>query len=197
MIVIFDLGGVLVDVPGAAAMRELAGLDTDEEVWRRWLGCPWVGRFERGECTPEDFAAGLVADWELSLSPAAFLEAFSAWNNVPFDGAGQLVAEVGATTPVVALSNMNQIHWEPMAGWDLLQGFAAVFLSYRLGLVKPDRAVFERVAGELDASPGELVFLDDNQLNVDAALACGYRARQVRGVTEARAALVEEGLLRP
>jgi putative hydrolase of the HAD superfamily len=193
--VIFDLGGVLVEVPGAAAMRELAGLETEDEVWRRWLACPWVSRFERGECTPEDFAAGVVDDWQLALTPAAFLDAFGGWNNRPFAGADDLVAEVAQTAPVAALSNMNQVHWEHMAGWDLLRGFSEVFLSYRLGLVKPDPAVFERVAAELDAAPAELVFLDDNQVNVDAAVACGYRARRVRGVGEARAALIAEGVV--
>lgn len=37
--VIFDLGGVLVEVPGASALRELAGFASEEEVWGRWLGC--------------------------------------------------------------------------------------------------------------------------------------------------------------
>ena len=176
-------------------MRELAQLDTDEEVWRRWLECRWVSRFERGECAPEEFAAGLVADWQLPLAPAAFLEAFSGWINRPFDGAVELVCEVGETADVVALSNMNQVHWEFMVGWELLNVFSEVFLSYQLGLAKPETAIFEHVAKELDVARRDLLFLDDNQLNVDAALACGYRARRVRGVTEARAALVEEGLL--
>ena len=178
-------------------MRELAGIETDDEVWRRWLECPWVARFERGQCTPEDFAAGVVADWQLPLGPAAFLDAFSGWLNQPLDGAVELVRDVGATVPVAALSNLNQVHWEPMADWELLRAFDEVFLSYRLGLVKPDPTVFEQVASALDAPPHQLLFLDDNQLNVDAAVACGYRAHRVRGVSEACAALVEEGVLTP
>ena len=67
-------------------MRELAGIDSDEELWARWLGCPWVQRFEAGRCTPEEFAAGVVADWELALAPAAFLEAFGGWPEPPFAG---------------------------------------------------------------------------------------------------------------
>src|ERR1700733_6855878 len=75
--VLFDLGGVLIDPGGVGPMRELSGLGSDEEVWARWLDCRWVRSFEGGRCTPEEFAAGVVADWELGLEPAAFLEEFA------------------------------------------------------------------------------------------------------------------------
>ena len=51
-IVLFDLGGVLVDLGGVASMKDLAGIDDEEEIWQRWLTCRWVRGFERGECTP-------------------------------------------------------------------------------------------------------------------------------------------------
>jgi hypothetical protein len=38
--VLFDLGGVLARLDGVAAMQRLAGLDSEEKVWRRWLGRP-------------------------------------------------------------------------------------------------------------------------------------------------------------
>lgn len=33
--VVFDLGGALAEFRGAEAMRQLAGIDDDDEVWRR------------------------------------------------------------------------------------------------------------------------------------------------------------------
>src|ERR1700683_947261 len=58
-LVLFDLGGVLIAPGGVAPMRELSGLGSDEALWTRWLSCPWVRRFEAGQCTPEEFAAGV------------------------------------------------------------------------------------------------------------------------------------------
>ena len=46
--VLFDLGGVLIELGGVAAMRELTGIESDDELWRRWLGCRWVRSYERG-----------------------------------------------------------------------------------------------------------------------------------------------------
>src|ERR1700677_5020618 len=98
-LVLFDLGGVLIRPGGVASMRALSGIDSDEALWTRWLACPWVQRFEAGRCSPEDFAAGVVDDWELELEPAAFLEAFGTWPEPPFEGALELVEAVQARVP--------------------------------------------------------------------------------------------------
>ena len=55
-IVLFDLGGVLIELDGVASMRELTGIESDDELWRRWLGCRWVRSYERGGCSADDFA---------------------------------------------------------------------------------------------------------------------------------------------
>lgn len=60
-IVLFDLGGVLIEFGGVEAMRALAGIDSDDELWRRWLTCRWVRSLERGDCSPADFAGGMVS----------------------------------------------------------------------------------------------------------------------------------------
>jgi putative hydrolase of the HAD superfamily len=195
-IVLFDLGGVLLEVGGVGPMRELSGIDTDEELWARWLGCRWVQQLEAGRCTPEEFATGVVADWELAVAPADFLATFGAWENQPFPGAPELVAETGAAARIGCLSNTNAFQWDAHFGeLPLIGAFEFRFLSFELGLVKPDPAIFEAVAAGLPASPDRVLFLDDNAVNVDAAATYGLTARQVRGVNEARRALVETGVL--
>ena len=197
-LVLFDLGGVLIQPGGVAPLRALSGIDTDEALWARWLGCPWVRRFEAGQCTAEEFAGGVVSDWELGIEPAAFLQEFSRWSWPPFPGALDLVDAVRATTPTGFLSNMNAFQWEAnYEGIPLVEAFAFRFLSFELGLVKPDAAVFETVADRLPVSRQRVLFLDDNAVNVEAAVGAGFVARHVRGVQAARDALVDEGVLEP
>jgi HAD superfamily hydrolase (TIGR01509 family) len=194
--VVFDLGGVLADVAGVARMRALASVDSDEEVWQRWLTCEWVRRFERGSCSPDDFAAGVVAEWELAIAPEEFLTEFRGWLVGPLPGATELVVEVRRHVPVALLSNTNGVHWKAGADrWPLLREFDQTFLSFELGLVKPDPEVFEHVVTRLGRPRDRLLFLDDNDLNVDAARAVGLQAQRVRGVDEARAALTAIGLI--
>ena len=196
---LFDLGGVLVDPGGIEEMRELSGIDSDEELWRRWLSCPWVQRFEAGRCSGEEFAAGVVGDWGLTLSADEFLTAFTGWRTMPYPGADRLVADVRSVAPVGYLSNSNVAQWSAhLAGSPLVSGFDFGFTSFELGLVKPDRAIFEAAATRLPVSAnsvGRVLFLDDNLVNVEGARACGFVAQHVRGVDQARRALEAEGVL--
>jgi putative hydrolase of the HAD superfamily len=194
--VLFDLGGVLVKLTGVAVMQRLAGIDHEEEVWERWLACEWVRRFERGLCSVDDFGRGVVSDWELPIGVAEFVEAFGAWPESMIDGAEALVRDAGEATRVGCLSNTNALHWEErMSRWSLGSLFDVTFLSYQMGLVKPDREVFEYVAAALDTPATRVVLVDDNAINVEQAAAVGFAARQARGVEEARAALVDLGVL--
>jgi HAD superfamily hydrolase (TIGR01509 family) len=195
-LVLFDLGGVLIQPGGVAAMRALAGIDSDEALWARWLDCPWVQRFEAGGCTPEEFAEGMVADWTLDLAPEAFLEEFGTWPEPPFEGALELVDAVQARVPAGFLSNMNAFQWEAnYEGIPLTQAFDFRFLSYELGLVKPDAAIFSAVAERLPVPRQRVLFLDDNLVNVEAAEGAGFAARHVRGIEAAREVLVAAGVL--
>jgi putative hydrolase of the HAD superfamily len=195
-VVLFDLGGVLIDFGGVAPMKQLADIESDDELWRRWLTCRWVRSFERGECSPEAFATGVVSDWGLPVEAHEFLAAFESWPGGPLAGAEALVESVRAAVPVGCLSNTNILHWESQfRRWPILDGFDFRFLSFEIGVVKPDRELFDRVARMLPAPPDRVLFLDDNAINVDGARAAGFVARRVQGVEEARAVLVDAGLL--
>jgi putative hydrolase of the HAD superfamily len=195
-IVLFDLGGVLIDLRGVEAMKALAGIESDDELWTRWLTCDWVRRFEAGQCESREFATGVITDWSLAIEPDAFLDNFRAWPGGPFAGAEALVQETRAALPVGCLSNTNALHWDDQfSQWPILDGFDYRFLSYELGVLKPDRELFDRVAELVPAPRERVLFLDDNRLNVEGAIDAGFRAARVQGVDEARAALVASGVL--
>ncbi len=195
-IVLFDLGGVLIDFGGVGPMKALSGIETDDELWRRWLTSRWVREFERGDCTAEEFAAGMVDDWGLALQPHEYLAEFRSWPFHVLPGADELVARVREHVSVGYLSNSNVVHWEDhFTQWPIYGAFDFGFVSFELGIVKPDLELFERVAELLRAPPERVLFLDDNIINVDGAIEAGFLARHVRGVDAARAVLVEAGVL--
>lgn len=194
-VVLFDLGGVLIRLRGAGWMRDLAGIATEEEVWQRWLACPWVRRFESGCCAAEEFAAGMVDEWDLSTDAAGFLEQFRGLPVGLFDGAAELVTNVGASVRVGCLSNTNALHWTLQDDWGLAELFDECFLSHELGLLKPDREIFEQVVERLDVPAGRVLFLDDHPTNVAGARSAGLRAERARGIDEARSALERHGVV--
>lgn len=195
-IVLFDLGGVLTEFRGAAALKQLTGARSEQEIWNRWLRSPWVRRFEAGDCSPREFADGVVTEWDLQLSPEQFVEAFTYWLQDPFEGAEQLVRDTSRRATVGCLSNTNSLHWRHVIGrWPMLDLFTHRFLSFELGMVKPDREIFQYVTTSLGVDPKQILFLDDNMPNVESARACGMHSDPVRGVAQARLALQARGLL--
>jgi HAD superfamily hydrolase (TIGR01509 family) len=195
-LVLFDLGGVLIEVTGVRPMLELTGIESEEELWRRWLACRWVRRFENGGCSETEFAAGVVADWQLELSAPVFLEAFRDWPAGPLPGAAELVAQTRASVATGCFSNTNALHWrDHIAAWPLVGLFDHRFLSFELGLLKPDIAAFAQVAALLDVPAERVLFLDDNAVNVAGAAAAGFQAARAAGVDEARQRLVEAAVL--
>ena len=197
-IVLFDLGGVLIELSTLQSMgRFFAGL-SDDEVWRRWLACPWVRRFERGHCGPEDFARGMVETWSMSTSPEVFLEAFVTWPRGLMPGARELARAARGRVTIGCLSNTNALHAERHTSEEsVYELFDRRFLSHEIGLVKPDREIYDYVLAELGCPASKVLFLDDNQINVDGARRAGLHAERARGTSEARAALARHGLTLP
>ncbi len=194
-IVLFDLGGVLIELSSIQSMSRFLGDQSEEEVWRRWLACPWVRRFERGHCGADDFARGMVETWSMSTSPEVFLDAFVHWPRGLMPGARELAHAARSRVTIGCLSNTNALHAErhtsEEAVYDL---FDHRFLSHEIGLVKPDREVYDHVLAELDCPAANVLFLDDNQINVEGARAAGLRSERTRGLSEVRAALARHGL---
>jgi HAD superfamily hydrolase (TIGR01509 family) len=195
-VVLFDLGGVLVELGGMGDMANFSAEENEDEIWRRWLTCPWVRRFERGGCEPTSFAEGMVESWSMPVAPETFLEAFASWPKGLLPGAMELVHSVRAKKRVSCLSNSNAIHTE--RGWaefGIYELFDGLYFSHEIGLIKPDRNIFDHVIRDLGCPAEQILFLDDNQINVDAARAAGLLAERAVGVPQARSILEDKKVL--
>jgi FMN phosphatase YigB (HAD superfamily) len=196
-VILFDLGGVLVEFTGPAALlRWLGNRLTPEEIWPMWLGSSVVREFESGRVGPDVFADRLIADLGLPVDRSQFLADFAGWPTALYAGAADLVARIPPTYVRATLSNTNVLHWPRLTGVLGLDAlFDRHFPSHVTGKLKPDREVFAHVAERLACEPAAILFLDDQPLNVQAALAAGLRAVRVNGVQETESALAELGVL--
>lgn len=193
--VLFDLGGVFIKLGGVVPMIELSGLGDGTEVWRRWLTSPRVRQFERGQCTAEEFADGMVAEWDLSISPAEFLALFNVWPEALFEGSAELVAEVARRVPVGCLSNNNAAHWDKCRDeWGMGDWFTWELLSHEVGMVKPDPEIFAHAIEVVGLPADQILFVDDHPMNVEAALVAGLNAHQVAGPEQTRRVMAHYGL---
>ena len=196
-VVLFDIGGVLVELSGVATMLRWLGPGvTVDEMWRRWLSSDVVRRFESGRATPEEFSAQIIHDMSLPVSEEEFLLTFTGWLQGLYPGALDMVRSVPGSFTRATLSNTNALHWtRMMQDFELEHAFDHHFASHLTGLLKPDAEVFAHIAKTLGCPPQAIFFLDDNLLNVDAARNAGFRSVRVQGASEARAALMEAGII--
>ncbi len=189
------MGGVLVEL---GPLTEILGEDllAPDAFWERWLTSPTVRDFERGRCTPEEFGDRLVAELGLSFDGREMVRRFAAWPKGLFEGAETLVDDLPDGFEVGVLSNTNALHWNGQHQSDRVRSlFTRNYLSFELGIVKPDAEIFEHVIDDLGCAPGEIIYFDDNQMNVDAALAIGLDAALAKGPQDCRSWLMDRGIL--
>lgn len=133
-LVLFDLGGVLMDFGGHQRLADLTGAGNDAALRDRWARSPWFQAFERGLCTPDEFAGGVVDEWNLRLTPEEFLAEFSSWPAGPFEGTVDLLRELYMKVPMGCLSNTNPVHWrQHLDRWGVVGYFDWTFVSLSSG----------------------------------------------------------------
>ena len=57
--------------------------------------------------------------------------------------------------------------------------FHSILLSTDIGATKPDAKMYETICRQLNANPGECLFVDDREINLTGAEKCGLRAVQM------------------
>jgi putative hydrolase of the HAD superfamily len=178
-IILFDLGGVLVDL--ADPVTSIGLSMSGEEFWSIWLSSPLVQQFETGRLSASEFVSQFGA--ELGFNNAdEFDRALRSWHLLLFDGAEEALKSLTESNTIALLSNTNEIHWQHVESQtDVFSEFARVFLSYKTGNAKPSAAAFHDVVQHFGCDPKDIVFFDDNAGNVAAAEAEGLRAVQVQG----------------
>jgi putative hydrolase of the HAD superfamily len=196
-VVLFDLGGVLIELAGVDRMLELCNHSlSSEELWMRWLASEGVRQFETGRAGPDEFGAAMLAEFGISIAAAQFLKEFTAWPKGVFPGSFELLDQLSVSYRLACLSNTNALHWPRVCGeMGLARYFEASFASHLIGMLKPDIEIFHHVVDQLGVAPARILFLDDNQLNVASARSAGMAAHRVAGLAEVRATLSTLGVL--
>ena len=186
-ILLFDLGGVLVDL--GDPVTEIGLSMSADEFWTTWLASPLVRGFETGKLSRSEFLCQFGA--QLGFDDAAvFEERLRRWRLPLFDGSEQLLNSLFGRVEIALLSNTNEIHWQfVLSQTNVFEKFSQLFLSFETGNAKPAPAAFTDVIEHFACEPGDIVFLDDSANNIAAAQSAGLRAQLVRGHAEVKRAV--------
>ena len=180
--IVFDLGGVLVDLDFKAAINGLqkAGFANVKEQLQAFDREGIFQKFELGEMSADEFRSAIRENSTVSLTDE---EVDGLWNamllEVPREKL-ELILHLRGKYMVYLLSNTNSIHWDYVCknafnyrGFRVNDYFEETFLSYEMHLAKPDKAIFEKVLEEANLLPEETLFIDDSEANCKAASELG------------------------
>jgi HAD superfamily hydrolase (TIGR01509 family) len=192
-LLLFDLGGVLVDYDPIGPLEQLLpDVGDRRSIERRWADLDELRRFETGQCSPREFAMAVIGEFGLRLTPEEFLANFALWDRGPLPGAIELLRSLRTQVRLACLSNNNSVHWGRLREvFGIDREFDATYLSHEIGFMKPDRRVYRHVLAAEQVPPESVVFLDDNADNVAGARAVGISAYRCVGVDAARRQLAE------
>ena len=196
-LILFDLGGVLVEFTGIEPLIKLSRDNlTPEKVRRFWLESPWVEKLETGRCTIYEFAENLIHELKLSLTIDEFIPEFISWEKGPFPGALELLDTLNVHYNLACLTNNNEVHWRTLNNiCQIDKKFPRCYVSYQLGVMKPDKKIFEYVLDDAGVKAEKVLFFDDNPVNVNAARSLKIDANCVKGISDVIKVLKEKNIL--
>jgi HAD superfamily hydrolase (TIGR01509 family) len=196
-VLLFDLGGVLVEFSGVRDLGVLLkGRLSEAEISEQMSHYLPTEQFGLGKLSPRDFGERFVRDWNIELSPEDFLREFRSWSKRLLPGAVDLLTLLRPRFRLAALSNSNELHWERNTNeLGLTSLFEVAISSHQVGLYKPDPQMYLTTLDRLGVAPDRVMFFDDVPAYVTAASALGICSFQVEGVEAVRSRLMQEHLL--
>jgi len=183
--IIFDLGGVLIDIDynkTINAFKEL-GIPNFEEMFSQFKASDLFEKLETGDISEEDFYSTLKKDIPV---PVTDLQIENAWNAILLDFRKESLDYLTFLQPkynLYLLSNTNSIHYRSFQNLfkketgkpSLDIYFIKAWYSHLIHLRKPYAAIYDFIVKEESLNPKETLFIDDSINNIESAAKVGLQ----------------------
>ena len=180
-VICFDFGGVLVRISRSwEEACQKAGIDPDQielPTIDMLIASGNAARFQRGEIEFETFIDEEVKRLEHRITAEELKRVHASW----------LIEEESELAPIIqslnqaglitaSLSNTDAEHWKTLCQMETIRNLRTPGLSFELGMLKPDPAIYHEAELLFDACGSSILFFDDLPENIEAALHCGWNA---------------------
>ncbi len=187
--IIFDLGGVIIDLKreeAVKALNELGLADADDMLGLYGQKGIFLA-LEEGKATAADFFDEIRRRTSPDVTDVQIRDALNRFLiRIPVERLEMLRKLREAGYRLYVLSNTNAIMFNSwirdaftQEGLRVNDYFDGIVKSYDEGICKPDPEIFARVARRYNLDPAETLMLDDSAKNCAAARSVGLQAEQV------------------
>lgn len=175
--IVFDFGGVLMQHDRQGCLAALRQLLSDEDI-TNVLGFgndrhnTLRYRFEIGECSTQEFLDGVLVHSKPGMTAQQVIDAWNTMHAGIADRTWEQLEQLhDQGHRLYLMSNTDDIHWQhtrSLYGDKIDALFDEVFLSFEIGLAKPDDAFFKMADQRIDDAH-QTLFVDDMEVNRLAA----------------------------
>ena len=202
--IIFDLGGVILDIDEKMAVHELQKRGVDVSLVSGEAFQSIDSRFERGILSAASFRRKVKELFGLpKLSDADF---DYIWNAILLDIPRERIhalEEIKEHYQIFLMSNTNEIHYDLYVrdlqlrfGYKQFDDlFDKSYFSFDVHLLKPDPLFFELILEQQGLKPEETLFIDDSPANIEVARQMGIHTYHIHRDELVRN-LFQDGILR-
>lgn len=170
---LFDLGGVLIDISFDKVFETWARHASveAETLKSRWRQDEAYEQHERGEISAADYFESLRKSLSINLSDQQFREGWNAIFLGEITETASLLKRLKPHIPLYAFTNNNATHHEKASELfhETLALFEKIFCSFQIAKRKPEANAFTFVASEMGYDLDEIMFFDDSETNAQAA----------------------------
>jgi putative hydrolase of the HAD superfamily len=177
--VIFDLGGVLLDIDYNLTREAFTklGVEHFDDMYSQSTADKLFQKLETGAISEEAFYKELNACTGLDLSPAEIRQAWNAMLLSFREKSLEFLDQIKGKYRLFLLSNTNFIHLEAFnkiyhsrpREKEFDNYFNKAFYSCRMGFRKPDDVCYACLINEVNIDPEKTLFIDDSLGNIAAA----------------------------
>jgi FMN phosphatase YigB (HAD superfamily) len=183
-LVLFDLGGVLIDIDYQATEDAFVHLGvTDFNLkYTQFQQNQLFDLFETGQISAQHFINKLLPITRKGTSPNEVVHAWNAMiGGFPKEKINLLV-KLSNQIRIALLSNTNELHmaqvnraWERASSVSFNSLFEKVFLSHEIQQRKPQVGTFQWVCHQLEILPEKVLFIDDSPQHIKGAQESGLK----------------------
>ena len=190
---VFDLGGVLsVPMVSKKLYGQIKWKVSYDEFLDKFNNSAESIKVHKGEISTKEFFEYLKRYMNDNITLEEFKNIYVN-NNEFFNDTIEIIKKLkNLGYKVYLLSNLKEIDYEKFIKHFDVSIFDEMFLSFKLGMLKPNDDIYQYVINKLNTKPENIYFFDDNKENVDGAIRNGINAYQVTGETVKK---VVEGIL--
>jgi putative hydrolase of the HAD superfamily len=183
--IIFDLGAVIINITPETVVKEFKkSYSGDFEL--RYNRLVTSGLFEDYEVEKVNSTQFLAAIYDALDGEVSLQEIEAIWNKMLLDIPSkriEILKQQKKEKNTFLCSNTNEIHIDVINKYikdefdinGLAPLFDKVYLSYKLGIRKPDPKIFELILNQNKLNPAETIFIDDSEEHIESAKNLGIQ----------------------